>query len=127
MQESQTAVEEEKAPVIEDGIPKPCGWRILVAIYKAPRTFDGTKIEKPDQVVHQEDMACQVGRVVDIGPMAFADKAKYGLRPWCEIGDWVTFKRYSGTQIRIGKTDFRMLNDDQIEATVKEPRFMVRF
>ena len=110
-----------------DGIPKPKGWRLLVVLYRAPRTFEGTTIAKPEQVAHQEDMACQVGRVVDMGEMCYRDRTKFGNTPWCAIGDWVTFRRYSGTQIRLGKNDFRVLNDDQVECTVDEPRFMVRF
>ena len=121
--ESEAPVEE----ITDKGIPKPVGYRLLVMIYKAPKTFDGTQIEKPDQVQRLEDHACQVGQVIDMGSQCYLDRAKYGLVPWCRIGDWVTFRRYSGTQIRIGTTDFRILNDDQIEATVEEPRFMVRF
>jgi len=49
------------------------------------------------------------------------------LEPWCKPGDYVIFGRYAGAKITMhGDRDqdglsCRILNDDEILATVKEP------
>ena len=52
------------------------------------------------------------------GPMA--TKRKYG-EPWCKEGDWVCIGRYSGSRFKIDGGEVRIINDDEVIATILEP------
>ena len=56
-----------------------------------------------------------------MGPDAYADKTKYPNGPWCKEGDWVVFARYAGSRVKIEGGEIRILNDDEILSTVKDP------
>jgi len=118
---------EEKVPQItEEHIPVPTGWKVLLLMWAPPKTFDNSKLEKPDQVQFLEQHASQVGRVIDMGPMAYRDRLKYGNTPWCKIGDFVMIHRYSGRKFRIAANNYRLVDDDQIEAIIKDPCFITQ-
>lgn len=101
-------------------VPKPVGYHLLVAI---PSVLEKTKggILRPDMLRKQEETASIVGRVIEKGPDAYSDKARYPSGPWCEVGDFVLFRSYSGTRIRVDGQEFRLINDDTVEGVVEDP------
>lgn len=106
-------------------IPAPQGYRILIAMPPEKNTSSGGIII-PDELKGREATASIVGTVIAMGPDAYKDKAKFPTGAWCKEGDWVIFRAYSGTKFRIDKQEFRLLNDDSVEATVYDPRMIER-
>ena len=101
-------------------LPKPTGWRVLILPYTmSSKTKGGIYI--PDQTVDRESYATVVGYVVSLGPDAYKDKAKYPDGPWCKEKDWVIFGRYAGARFKIEGGEMRILNDDEILATINNP------
>jgi co-chaperonin GroES (HSP10) len=105
----------------EQQIPKPSGYRILVALPEIKETTEGG-IVKPDSVLKQEEVSTMVVQVVDMGPDAYQDKERFPNGPYCQIGDYVLIRAYSGTRFKIhGQEVFRVINDDSVEAVVEDP------
>lgn len=103
-----------------DRIPKPTGWRIVVLPFRPPKKSKGG-IVLAEQAVERQQIATVCGYVVDTGPLAYADTDKFPYGPWCKKGDWVVFGRYAGARIGIEGGEIRILNDDEILATIADP------
>ena len=103
-------------------LPQPTGWRILVMPYQGKVKTDGGLIV-PDQVREREALATVVAYVLRVGPMAYKDPDKFGqdAEPWCKEGQWVCIGRYAGSRFKIDGGEVRILNDDEIIATILEP------
>lgn len=103
-------------------MPEPTGWRVLILPYKGKGKTEGG-VFIPDQAVEREALATVCGYVLKIGPLAFKDKEKFGetYNPWCKEKDWVIFGRYAGSRFRIDGGEVRLLNDDEILATINNP------
>jgi co-chaperonin GroES (HSP10) len=103
-----------------DRMPDPTGWRLMILPYRGKnRTSGGVLL--PDQVVDNSQLATVVGYVLKTGPLCYADTAKFPDGPWCKAGDWVIFARYAGSRFRIDGGEVRVLNDDEIIATILDP------
>jgi co-chaperonin GroES (HSP10) len=61
-----------------------------------------------------------------VGADAYADKAKFPTGPWCKEGDFVLVRTYTGTRFKIFGKEFRLINDDQVDAVVQDPRGLSR-
>lgn len=108
-------------------LPTPTGWRILCAVPEVDKRFEGSSLVKADTYIKAEEHATAVLFVLKMGPLAYTDKARFGdSGPWCKEGDFVLVRMYSGTRFRIFGREFRLLNDDQIEAVVQDPRGITR-
>lgn len=107
---------------LKERLPQPTGWRILVMPYQGKATTDGG-IVLPDEVVRREQLATVVAYVLKVGPLAYQDPAKFGEagEPWCKEGDWVCIGRYSGSRFKIDGGEIRIINDDEVIATILEP------
>jgi co-chaperonin GroES (HSP10) len=105
-------------------LPKPCGYRMLVAIPKAEATFESGLL-KADMTRQAEEVTTVVGFVVAMGPDCYADKARF-KEPWCKVGDFVVIRAYSGTRVSIYGAEYRLINDDTVEAVVEDPRGLKR-
>lgn len=105
-------------------LPEPKGWRLLCALVEVGDTYS-SGIIKPDAVVKTEEITSPVLFVVKVGPTAY-DAEKFPEGPWCKVGDFVITRPYSGTRIMIHGKEFRLINDDQVEATVEDPRGISR-
>ena len=116
------ATDEEKARQL----PDPTGWKILCAVPNAVETFENSSIVKAGQFMKQEEHATTVLFVVKVGPDAYKDPAKFPSGPWCAEGDFVLVRTYSGTRFKIYGKEFRVINDDMIEAVVQDPRGLTR-
>lgn len=103
-----------------DGLPDPKGYHILVSLPEVMSKTAGG-ITLPDELVSLEKTATVLGLVVSMGELCYADKKKFPSGKWCNVGDWVLFKSYSGTRVTVDKKEFRVINDDTVEATVPAP------
>ena len=103
-----------------DRLPQPTGWRILLLPYRGRKKTSGG-IYIPDETVEREAVATVCGYVLRVGPLAYKDHSKFDLRPWCKQGDWVIFGRYAGSRFKIEGGEVRILNDDEILATIQNP------
>jgi co-chaperonin GroES (HSP10) len=105
-----------------DRLPQPTGWRVLVMPYKGKTKTDGGLI-LPDQVREREALATVVAYVLKIGPLAYQDPNKFGdtPEPWCKEGQWVCIGRYAGSRFKIEGGEVRIINDDEVIATILEP------
>jgi co-chaperonin GroES (HSP10) len=105
---------------LSDRLPKPTGWRILVLPYQGTgKTKGGVLLA--DQTVETHQIATVCGYVLRVGPDAYADKTRFSEGPWCKEKDWVIFGRYSGSRLKIEGGEIRLLNDDEILATISNP------
>ena len=108
-------------PLLER-LPQPTGWRVLVMPYQgATKTQGGLHI--PDEIRDREAVATVVAYVLKIGPLAYKDPDKFGsdAAPWCAEGQWVCIGRYSGSRFKIDGGEVRIINDDEVIATILEP------
>ena len=101
-------------------LPQPTGWRMLVLPFKMKEKTKGGIIMGQDTLEKQQ-VASQCGNVLAMGPDAYGDKQRFPDGPWCKVGDWVMFARYAGSRIKIEGGEVRLLNDDEVLATIKNP------
>ena len=106
-------------------LPEPSGFRLLIALPEVEETTEGG-LYIPDERRDAESVASIVGCVLGLGPDAYADKDRFPNGPWCKEGDWIVMRAYSGTRLRIHGKEFRIINDDSVEAVVDDPRGVAR-
>ena len=113
--------QEEKA----SQLPRPSGYRILCAIPEVEKEFE-SGILKADTTIHYEEVLTTVLFVVKLGPDCYQDKDKFPTGPWCKQGDFVLVRPNAGTRVVIHDREFRIINDDSVEAVVQDPRGIKR-
>lgn len=106
-------------------LPQPKGYRILIAIPEVSRTTQGG-VYIPEERRNAEETASLVGLVLRVGSEAYADANRFPTGPWCKEGDFVIFRSYSGTRFKVLGQEFRLINDDTVEAVVEDPRGYTR-
>lgn len=106
-------------------LPAPQGYRILVAVPDIKAATKGG-ILLPDELKALEKTASIFGFVLRLGSDAYKDESKFPTGPWCKEGDFVLFRSYSGTRFRISGQEFRIINDDTVEAVVADPSKVAR-
>lgn len=106
-------------------LPKPQGYRILCAIPEIEKEFE-SGILKADSTVSFEEALTTVLFVVDLGPDCYTDKARFPNGPWCKKGDFVLVRPHAGSKLVIHGREFRIINDDSVEAVVDDPRGIKR-
>ena len=104
----------------KDKLPQPTGWRLIVLPFKMDEKTKGGIIMN-ETTLEKQQVASQCGNVLAMGPQCYMDKERYPEGPWCKVGDWVIFARYAGSRIQIEGGEIRLLNEDEILATVKNP------
>ena len=104
----------------EPKLPKPTGWRLLVLPFKMKEKTKGGVI-LAENTLERQQVASQVGLVLAMGPQCYKDKERYPEGPWCKEKDWVMFARYAGSRIKIDGGEIRLLNDDEVLATIDSP------
>jgi chaperonin GroES len=102
-----------------DKLPKPTGWRMLLLPFKMKEKTKGGLI-LGQETLEKQQVASQCGLVLAMGPHCY-DKEKFPEGPWCKKGDWVVFARYAGSRIQIDGGEVRLLNDDEVLATIENP------
>lgn len=122
MTNTQPAVTDEE---FEAQLPRPVGYRLLIALPKVDETYE-SGIVKADRTRLEEQILSMMGAVIDMGEQAYSDKDRFPTGPWCKVGDFVMFRPNSGTRFRVNGQEYRLLNDDSIEAVVPDPRGVTR-
>ena len=101
-------------------LPSPTGWRLLILPYAGKGQTEGGVL-LPDSVVDRESVATVCGYVLKTGPLAYEDKTKFPSGAWCKEKDWIIFGRYAGARFKIDGGEVRIINDDEVISTIKEP------
>ncbi len=101
-------------------LPVPSGWRLLVLPF-SPREKTKGGILIAQESLDKLRIATNCGYVLEMGPLAYHDREKYPTGPWCKKGDWVIFARYAGSRLPIEGGEVRILNDDEVLGTIKDP------
>jgi len=104
----------------EPKLPKPTGWRLLVLPFKIKEKTKGGLV-LAETTLEKQQVGSQVGLVMSMGPQCYKDKERYPEGPWCKEQDWVMFARYAGSRIKIEGGEMRLLNDDEVLATIDSP------
>ena len=116
---------EEKEPLNPDNIqksqlPTPSGWRLLVLPFTHREKTKGG-ILSAQESLEKLRIATNCGYVIKMGPLAYHDHDKFPTGPWCKTGDWIIFARYAGSRLPIEGGEVRILNDDEVLGTIKDP------
>lgn len=106
-------------------LPKPQGYRILCAIPEVEKEFDNG-LAKADTTLRYDELLTTVLFVVDLGPDCYKDPTRFPNGPWCQKGDFVLVRPNAGTRLVIHGREFRIINDDSVEAVVDDPRGISR-
>jgi len=110
---------------LEAQIPKPVGYRLLIALPQIEDKYE-SGIIKADKTMHEERILSMIGLVVDMGEQAYNDESRFPNGPWCKQGDYVMFRANTGTRFMFNGVEYRLMNDDSIEAVVADPRGITR-
>lgn len=116
--------DEEKAKQL----PTPMGYKILCAIPEAEKEFEESEVGliKADETMRIEEVLTTVLFVVELGPDCYKDEKRFPSGPWCKQGDFVLVRPNSGSRLLIHGREFRIINDDTVEAVVEDPRGIKR-
>lgn len=106
-------------------LPEPSGYHILVAMPEAEEKYE-SGIFKADETRRFEEVLATVFFVVKLGPDCYKDEKRYPHGPWCKEGDFILARPNSGTRLKIHGREFRLINDDTVEAVVQDPRGISR-
>ena len=106
-----------------DELPNPSGYRLLVLPFTPKNKSDGG-ILFSQETLDKARIATSCGYVLKMGDLAYKDKEKFN-EPWCKKGDWVIFARYAGSRLPIEGGEVRILNDDEVLGTVKDPESLL--
>jgi len=111
---------------IENQLPVPVGYRVLVALPQVEETFGESGLVKSATTINHEHVMSIIGLVLDMGQQAYADEDRFPTGPWCKQGDYVMFRANTGTRFKVNGVEYRLMNDDSIEAVVADPRGITR-
>lgn len=106
-------------------LPDPSGYRILCAIPEAEEKTAGG-IFKADSTKHYEELTTPVLMVLKVGPDAYKDEKRFPSGPWCKEGDFILTRPHAGSRVKIHGREFRLINDDSVEAVIDDPRGISR-
>lgn len=119
------AIMNKKAEEKAKQLPEPSGYRILCAIPEADKEFEGG-ILKADETLRNDEILSTVLFVVKLGSDCYKDPARFPNGAWCKEGDFILVRPNAGTRLVIHGREFRIINDDSVEAVVEDPRGISR-
>jgi len=111
---------------LENQLPTPVGYRVLVAMPEVEDTYGESGIIKSSKEVQMDTVMSTIGLVLDMGSQAYSDKDRFPTGPWCKQGDYVMFRMNTGTRFKVNGVEYRLMNHDSIEAVVSDPRGVTR-
>ena len=117
-------IETEKTSVASQ-LPEPQGYKILIALPEAYEKSEGGII-MADITRRVEETASIIGFVIKMGPDCYKDEKRFPNGAYCKEGDFVIMRAYSGTRMKIHGKEFRIINDDTVEAVVQDPTGIVK-
>jgi co-chaperonin GroES (HSP10) len=106
-------------------LPEPATYHLLCALPEVDDVYDNG-LAKAGQTMHHEEILSPVLFVVKIGPDAYKDKSRFPSGASCKVGDFVLVRPNTGTRLKIHGREFRIINDDAVEAVVEDPRGITR-
>lgn len=106
-------------------LPQPVTYHLLCALPDIDDKYESGLV-KAGQTMHYEEVLSPVLFVVAIGPDAYGDKTRFPSGPSCKVGDFVLVRPNTGTRVKIHGREFRIINDDSVEAVVDDPRGIQR-
>lgn len=109
-------------------LPDPKTFHLLCVVPEAMEEYADSEVGlvKDSKTMHYEEVLTPVLFVVKMGPDAYQDKSRFPNGPSCKQGDFVIVRPNSGTRLKIHGREFRIINDDAVEATVQDPRGIQR-
>ena len=111
---------------VVDQLPNPSGYRMLVLPF-TPKEKTKGGILFSQESLDKARIATNCGYVLKLGPLCYQDKDKFPTGPWCKEKDWVIFARYAGSRLPIEGGEVRLLNDDEVLGTVKDPESVLHY
>lgn len=106
-------------------LPDPSGYRLLCMVPEVEAKTEGGII-KADITMHHEELLTVVLFVMKMGPDCYKDESRFPSGPWCKEGDFILVRPHAGTRVKIHGREFRIINDDAVEAVVEDPRGIKR-
>ena len=97
----------------------------MIALPDPDSEYDGGII-KSKKTLQEEELGSICGMVLKMGPDCYADANRFPSGAFCEDGDWIIMRSYSGTRFKVHGKEFRLINDDSVEAVVEDPRGIVK-
>ena len=110
---------------VADELPEPSGYRILLLPFTPKEKTKGGILFSQEQL-DKARIATTCGYVLKMGDLAYQDKDKFD-KPWCKVGDWVMFARYAGSRLPIEGGEVRIINDDEVLGTIKDPESILHY
>ena len=120
---AQASVTEDE---FEAQLPIPVGYRLLVAMPQVEEAVEGTELLKSVTTKNHEQIMSIMGVIIDMGMQAYSDQDRFPTGPWCKVGDYVMFRANTGTRFTIDGSEYRLMNDDSVEAVILDPRGIER-
>jgi co-chaperonin GroES (HSP10) len=106
-------------------VPDPATYHLLCMLPDAQEEYEGGLL-KAKETMHYEELLSPVLFVAKIGPDAFQDKTRFPSGPSCKVGDFILVRPNTGTRMKIHGTEWRLINDDSVQAVVQDPRGIQR-
>jgi co-chaperonin GroES (HSP10) len=106
-------------------LPDPVRFQILTVLPEIDEEYESGLL-KSSQSMHYEEVLTPVLFVVKLGPDAYKDPVRFPSGPSCKVGDFVIVRPNTGTRLKIHGKEFRIINDDSVEAVVQDPRGITR-
>ena len=107
-------------------VPDPVTFHLLCVLPDVDEEYGESGLVKSAQSMHYEEILSPVLFVVKLGPDAYRDEKRFPSGPSCNQGDFVLVRPNTGTRIKIHGKEFRIINDDSVEAVVQDPRGITR-
>ena len=111
---------------LETFLPKAVGYRLLIELPKVNENYAGSSIIKTSKEVSHDHIMTITGKVIGMGNEAYSDKERFPSGPWAKIGDYVIFRANTGTRFTVEGDEYRIMNDDSVEAVVQDPSKITR-
>ncbi len=102
-------------------LPEPKGYKLLIALPEPDEKTEGGII-KAAETLKVEEIGSICGFVLKMGADAYKDEKRFPNGAYCQEGDWILMRSYSGTRFKVHGKEFRLINDDSVEAVVEDPR-----
>ena len=122
---SPEPVTEDNEPRSAQQLPEPKGYKLLIALPEPDEMTEGG-ILKAAKTLQDEEVGSIVGMVLKLGADAYNDPNRFPSGPLCKEGDFILMRSYSGTRFKVHGKEFRLINDDSVEAVVEDPRGILK-
>ena len=106
-------------------LPEPSTYHLLCVLPEIEKEYESGLV-KASQTVHFEEVLSPVLFVMKMGPDAYKDEKRFPSGPACKVGDFILVRPNTGTRVKIHGREFRLINDDSVEAVVQDPRGISR-